>query len=56
MKISRSVRAKIKEYAEQDSIVSKWENSIYGEVQKITNPKKGVLGEDLVNTWLDGLG
>jgi len=56
VKISRLVITKIREYAAQDSIVSKWENSVYGEIQKITNPKKGVLGEDLVRAWLDDLG
>lgn len=56
VKISRQVITKIREYAAADSIVSKWENSVYGEIQKITNPKKGVLGEDLVMAWLDDLG
>lgn len=56
VKVSRAVIAKIREYAKEDSIVSKWENSVYGEIQKITNPKKGVLGEDLVSAWLDDLG
>lgn len=56
IKISRLVIAKIRQYAAEDSIVSKWENSVYGEIQKITNPKKGVLGEDLVRAWLDDLG
>ena len=54
--ISRIVRKKIREIAEQDSIVQKWEDSAYGEVQKITNPNKGVLGEQLVAGWLEELG
>ena len=54
--ISRMVLRRIREIAEQDSIVSKWEDSAYGEIQKITNPKKGVLGERLVAEWLDEIG
>lgn len=54
--ISRGVRRMIHEFAEQDSIVQKWEDTTYGEIQKITNPKKGVLGEAMVAKWLDELG
>lgn len=54
--ISRITLPLIRELAAADSIVQKWENSAYGEVQKITNPTKGVLGERLTAEWLEKLG
>ena len=54
--ITRFVQRTIREIAEGDSIVQKWENTTFGEIQKITNPKKGVLGERLVAHWLEQLG
>jgi len=56
VKISRQVITKIRQYAAEDSIANRWENTVYGEIHKISNPKKGVLGEDLVRAWLDDLG
>lgn len=54
--IGRDVRRKISRFAASDSIVQKWEDSAYGEIQRITNPTKGRLAESLVAEWLEDLG
>ena len=46
----------MREFAERDSIVQTWQDSIYGNIQRITNPKKGQFGETLVSKWLEDLG
>lgn len=54
--ITRFVRRKIMEIAKGDSIIKKWEDTTYGDIQRITNPKKGVLGEMLVAHWMEESG
>ncbi len=46
----------LKEVAESDSIVQVWENRTYGDIQRITNPKKGDFGEKIVSDWLSKFG
>ena len=51
--IEEDVRETLREIAESDGIVQRWENKKYGDVQRITNPKKGDLGETLMKKWLE---
>lgn len=53
--ITRYVRRLIHQIAQGDSIEQKWEDTTFGEIQKITNPNKGVLGERLISHWLEEL-
>lgn len=51
--IEEDVKKTLREVAEKDSIVQTWENKKYGDIQRITNPKKGDLGEKLIKKWLE---
>ena len=55
-RISRDVLRKIREFAQEDPIKKKWEDTPYGEIQQVSNPKKGLLGEHLVAMWLEDTG
>ena len=47
-KIENYILKVLKEVAKSDSIVSTWEGKKYGIIQKITNPKKGDVGEKFI--------
>lgn len=50
--IEKDIKKILREVAESDNIVQIWENKKYGDIQRITNPKKGDLGEILMEKWL----
>jgi len=54
--IDTDVISILREVAESDSIVKTWENKKYGDIQRITNPKKGDFGEKLIAKWLEMFG
>lgn len=54
--IQYDVTQTLKEVAESDSIVKNWENTTYGDIQRITNPKKGDFGEKIIAYWLNIFG
>ena len=51
--VEEDIKKTLREVAESDSIVRTWENKKYGDIQRITNPKKGDLGEKLMKKWLE---
>lgn len=54
--VEKDVIKTLREVAESDSIVKTWEKKKYGDIQRITNPKKGDFGEKLIAKWLEMFG
>lgn len=54
--IEEDVKKTLREVAEGDSIAKIWENKKYGDIQRITNPKKGDLGEKFMKKWFEMFG
>ena len=55
-RIENDVKQLLREVAASDSIVKTWENRKYGDIQRITNPKKGDFGERLIGDWFEKFG
>lgn len=54
--IQKDVQRLIHKLAADDSIVQTWRGAPYGEIQDITNPKKGILGETIAMNWFEMFG
>ncbi|MGR3914205.1 MAG: hypothetical protein OD918_06735 [Gammaproteobacteria bacterium] len=54
--VREDVLQSIREYVASDSIVRLWQGKTYGEIQNLTNPKKGEFGEVLTERWFRACG